>query len=202
MDKVQIKRVFLDMDGVISDLDMDMINDWKKEGKWLENFLKFIDSDGFEKLKMIDGSDMLLDYLLSSNIKLTILSSAGNPPANYYKSVATQKSKWLKEHGINVPAIIVQKKEDKQLYAGSDALLIDEGQALSTYSLDTFKNWFAQKRIIIFCDSTQSFNFEDSTDSQEIANIIDAEVYTLTINLRISCNSNLFLHPCINSIAT
>ncbi|MCA6383571.1 MAG: hypothetical protein IM620_08865 [Cytophagales bacterium] len=126
MDKVQIKRVFLDMDGVISDLDMDMINDWKKEGKWLENFLKFIDSDGFEKLKMIDGADMLLDYLLSSNIKLTILSSAGNPPTDYYKKIAYQKTKWLNEHGINVPTIIVQKKEDKQLYAGSDALLIDD----------------------------------------------------------------------------
>jgi hypothetical protein len=123
---ILIHHVFLDMDGVISDLDMEMINEWKKEGKWLENFLQFIKDDGFEHLKMIEGADMLLDYLMSSNAQLTILSSAGNPPKEYYKNVANQKLKWLKQHGINVPAIVVEKKEDKKNYASKGSLLIDD----------------------------------------------------------------------------
>jgi hypothetical protein len=41
------------------------------------------------------------------------------------------------------------------------------------------------QRIIVFCDLTQSFSFENSTSPREIAEAINAKFpYTLTINLR------------------
>ena len=51
--------------------------------------------------------------------------------------------------------------------------------------LKTLCEWFSEKRIIVSCDSTQTFSFENSTSSEQIAVIINAKSpYTLTINLR------------------
>ena len=121
-----IDHVFLDMDGVVTDLSQDMINEWKKEGKFQEYFIKFIKDKGFEKLGLKEDARLLLDYLISTKVKVTILSSAGNPPEDLYKEVEKQKKKWLKQHDIKFPAIVVQKKDHKKDYAKENALLIDD----------------------------------------------------------------------------
>lgn len=122
----EINHIYLDMDGVITDLDMAMVNEWKKDGKFQEHFKKFIEDKGFEKLGLKEDARLLLDYLISTKVKVTILSSAGNPPEDLYKEVEKQKKKWLKQHDIKFPVIVVQKKDHKKDYAKENALLIDD----------------------------------------------------------------------------
>ncbi len=66
-----------------------------------------------------------------------------------------------------------------------DILVVDEGQALHIDWWATLCQWFTGKQIIAFCDSTQSFSFENSTSPQEIAHTIHAKSpFILTISLR------------------
>lgn len=124
--KKHIYHVYLDMDGVLTDLDLNMVDKWKKGGKFQYNFKKFIDKNGFLNLGMKDDAHELLNYLNDSGVKVTILSSAGNPESGYYEKIATQKKIWLRKNHINYPAIVVQKKNDKKDYASPHALLIDD----------------------------------------------------------------------------
>lgn len=124
-----INHVYLDMDGVITDLDLDMINKWKKDDKFQENFTKFIKKKGFSKLGLKEDAKLLLDFLIASRVRVTILSSAGNPEKGLFDKVQDQKNNWLKEHNINFPSIIVVKKDDKKNYAKENALLIDDTES-------------------------------------------------------------------------
>lgn len=128
-EKKHIYHVYLDMDGVITNLDLKMVNKWKKGGKFQENFKKFIDKNGFLNLDMKDDAKDLLNYLNDSGVKVTILSSAGNPENNYFEKIEAQKKVWLKKNQINYPAIIVQKKDDKKNYVSPHALLIDDTES-------------------------------------------------------------------------
>lgn len=122
----EINHIYLDMDGVITDLDLVMVSSWKHDGKFHEYFTKFIKDKGFEKLGLKEDARLLLDYLVTSKVKVTILSSAGNPQDGLFKEVEKQKKNWLKEHDIKFKAIVVQSKEDKKKYAKKNALLIDD----------------------------------------------------------------------------
>lgn len=124
-----INHVYLDMDGVITDLDLNMINKWKQEGKFQENFTKFIKKKGFSKLSLKEDAHILLNFLIDSKVKVTILSSAGNPEKGLFDKVEDQKKTWLKDQGIDFPAIVVVKKEDKKNYAKPHALLIDDTES-------------------------------------------------------------------------
>lgn len=124
--KKKVNHIYLDMDGVITDLDLDMVNDWKQDGKFHEHFTKFIENKGFEKLGLKEDARLLLNYLNELGVSVTILSSAGNPQNGLYPEVARQKKKWLLDHNINYPAIVVQSKEYKKDYAEPGALLIDD----------------------------------------------------------------------------
>lgn len=122
----EINHIYLDMDGVITDLDLNMVNEWKKDDKFQEHFTKFIKNKGFEKIGLKEDANIVLNYLMLSKVKVTILSSAGNPAGNLFKEVEKQKKKWLKQQQINFPAIIVKSKELKKKYAEKNALLIDD----------------------------------------------------------------------------
>lgn len=122
----EINHIYLDMDGVITDLDLNMVSEWKKDGKFQEHFTKFIKDKGFEKLGLKEDAKLLLDYLITSKVEVTILSSAGNPEKGLFKEVERQKKSWLKEHNVNFNAIVVKSKEDKKKYAKKNALLIDD----------------------------------------------------------------------------
>jgi len=87
-------------------------------------------------------------------------------------------------YSIDGPKALQQAVNEKKLKT-YDALIVDEGQVLHTDWWQTLCKWFDDKRIIVFCDSTQSFSFENSTSSNEISEAINARSsFTLTINLR------------------
>lgn len=126
IEKKHIYHIYLDMDGVLTNLDLNMVDKWKKGGKFQSNFKKFIDKNGFLDLAMKDDAHELLNYLNDSGIKVTILSSAGNPEDDYFEKINFQKKTWLKRNQINYPTIVVQKKDDKKNYTSPHALLIDD----------------------------------------------------------------------------
>ena len=87
-------------------------------------------------------------------------------------------------YSIDAPNALQQALNENKL-ENYDALIIDEGQVLHINWLNTLCEWFDGKRIIVSCDSTQTFSFENSTSSEQIALIINAKSpYTLTVNLR------------------
>lgn len=66
-----------------------------------------------------------------------------------------------------------------------DALIIDEAQALHSSWLETLFFWFENKRIIAFCDETQTFSFEKGTNHNDLQRIINSQFsFSLTIVLR------------------
>lgn len=66
-----------------------------------------------------------------------------------------------------------------------DALIIDEAQALHSSWLETLFCWFKNKRIIAFCDETQTFSFEKGTNHTALQRIINSQFsFSLTIVLR------------------
>jgi len=66
-----------------------------------------------------------------------------------------------------------------------DSLIIDEAQVFDKEWLYLLTNWFGGKKIVVFCDETQVFEFEKSTTLNEIVAIINApSPYVLTRNHR------------------
>lgn len=87
-------------------------------------------------------------------------------------------------YSTDAPKVLRQGVSEKKL-KDYDALIVDEGQAIHAEWWNILCEWFDKKKIIVFCDSTQSFSFENSTSSGDVATAIDAETpYVLTINLR------------------
>ncbi|ELV1451860.1 AAA family ATPase, partial [Escherichia coli] len=66
-----------------------------------------------------------------------------------------------------------------------DALIIDEAQALHSSWLEILFYWFENKKIIAFCDETQTFSFEKGTNHADLQKIINSQFsFNLTIVLR------------------
>jgi hypothetical protein len=114
------------MDVVITDLDLKMVQKWKTGKKFQENFKKFIDKNGFLELEMKNDFTDLLSFLIESNVKISVLTSAGNPDKGYFEKVEYQKKQWLKNRGLNFSAIVVQDRDFKKNYSSPHALLIDD----------------------------------------------------------------------------
>jgi hypothetical protein len=128
---VNIKTIYLDMDGVLCDFD----------AKWIEIFAEtpaasrsnktkshqwdtFVQTSQFEALSPFPGWIDLLSAVKSYNVNLEILSSSGGQ--KYHTEVTAQKKKWLKDHGINIPVNIVPGRMLKSNYATANSLLIDD----------------------------------------------------------------------------
>ncbi len=103
------------------------------------------------------------------------------PDFSISDDIEERKKEW---YYFTAPNILEQALESKKL-PNYDALLVDEGQVLYTDWLEILSQWFDTKKIIVFCDSTQVFNFEKSTSLEDIVKIINAKLpYILTLNLR------------------
>ena len=119
-----INHIFLDLDGVISDFD-DVYKRYTPESWREQHFRSFVLEQGFIKLKKLPDADLLLEYLDSLEIPITILSSAGGFD-EFYHDIVLQKQLWLADNNIKYPALVVPSKSHKKLYARRDALLIDD----------------------------------------------------------------------------
>ncbi len=92
-----------------------------KKDTW--DAIKKYTNDGGElwyDLEMLPDAKQLWDYIKSYNPE--ILTATGTSA----KSVADQKSRWVKKHLGNNVVHIVERAEEKQKFAGKNHLLIDD----------------------------------------------------------------------------
>ena len=122
-----INHVFLDIDGVLSDLEAQIAGKNSDKDKWRNiYFPEFLNAKKFETLPLLPDANMLLRFLRKSEVPVTLLTSAGKLWGNDYENIKKQKEVWLKKHNIDWPCVVVHQKEDKKNYAHKHALLIDD----------------------------------------------------------------------------
>ena len=127
----KIKKIYLDMDGVIANFDKKYKElfsippaEAEKEKKFEPFFNEFIAKESFAKLELMPDAINLLNYLRKTGIPVEILSSTSSERRD--AQIRPQKMKWLKDHQIEFPVILVPGARLKQEYATPDSLLIDD----------------------------------------------------------------------------
>jgi phosphoglycolate phosphatase-like HAD superfamily hydrolase len=126
-----MKNIYLDMDGVIADFDKRYVELYKvstkeseRDKNWRQFFKKFIEDGHFATLELMPEAIELMDYLKSTGIPITILSSTSSETRD--SLIRPQKMEWLKKHKIDFPVILVPGAHLKKDYATPDSILIDD----------------------------------------------------------------------------
>jgi hypothetical protein len=129
-----MKRIFVDMDGVLCDFDkhyfeMFGVNglDLRKAGKdkeYRRNWKAFVSSNGFAFLDYHEGAQKLISFLHSLDVEKVILSSSAG--YEFYETIREQKVFWLKRHNIDWTPIVVPGKKYKKGFADANSFLIDD----------------------------------------------------------------------------
>lgn len=132
---MQIKEIYVDMDGVIADFDQlanmltqrlygKPVKDLPKRNMW--HAISLFQQRGnrfWESLPPMQHCERLMDFIHNSGIDYGILSAVGNKGFN----ANPQKMVWLAKTFPNVPTIrLVQSSSDKAKYAGPGIVLIDD----------------------------------------------------------------------------
>jgi beta-phosphoglucomutase-like phosphatase (HAD superfamily) len=131
MNKPQINKIWLDMDGVIADFEKrykELYNMLPKESEKQKRFEHFFDDfiahNNFATLDIMPGAYDLIAFLKSLTIPTEILSSTSSEKRD--PQIRPQKLQWLESHGIHFPAILVPGAKNKAKYATPDSILIDD----------------------------------------------------------------------------
>ena len=130
--KSKVKKVYLDMDGVLAGFDAHFRETFGNNPRDFESqegrdaFWDAINNAGVDFWSDMDwepGGQQLLDYLKSKDIELHILSSPGSS-----NDAIPGKNKWLERMniGISPDKIHYKQAKDKRQMAAPDALLIDD----------------------------------------------------------------------------
>lgn len=128
---MKIKKIYLDMDGVLTDFDERYISlfdrntdEDRKNKEFSKNWEIFVNSKQFATLDWFHGGQALVTYLRRFSIPVEILSSSGGE--RFHKEVAEQKALWLKRHSLNYKANVVPGRKYKKDYAKPGVILIDD----------------------------------------------------------------------------
>ena len=134
-----INKIFLDMDGVITDFEKRYHalygatpGDSRDRKEFSANWMDFCKTGQFEHLDWWQDGQKLLKYLDSLNIPIEILSSSGG--LKFHMIVELQKTKWLKAHGITYSVNIVPGRANKAKYADANKILIDTPDVIEGFN--------------------------------------------------------------------
>lgn len=130
-----MKKIFVDMDGVLTDFNKKYTQMFgmtpaevradRVNKQYSDNWHKFVDRFGFEKLEWHPGGQDLVFFLESlENVQLCILTSAGG--FDRHPEVQEQKLVWLNNNMIHWPAVVVPGRRFKAGFASGDAFIIDD----------------------------------------------------------------------------
>ena len=132
---MKISKIYLDMDGVIADFNKKFfelygVTPRDADGKlqFREKFADLIANGHFATLDMMPEGKELLDYLVTLDIPIEILSSTSNE--FHYEAISKQKNEWLIKHNLPFKQNFVPGKKHKSKYASPDAILIDDTEGI------------------------------------------------------------------------
>ena len=126
-----IKKIYLDMDGVLSDFEKQFGDLYGKTALknrdrklWTEQWPDFIENKQFEELPKFPGCDELLEFVRKFPVEIEILTSSGG--VKFHEQVKEQKKVWLKKYGIGYKPHVVPGRRHKKEYATPETILIDD----------------------------------------------------------------------------
>ena len=135
MPKFTIAKIYLDMDGVLSDftkryqeISGSTPERDDKSKRFGQFFDKFIEEGHFATLDPMPGMILLIDFLRKAPVPTEILSSTARE--DRHDAISKQKMIWLQTHGITFNPIFVPGKRLKYKYATPDSIIIDDTESV------------------------------------------------------------------------
>lgn len=153
MSKIQIKTIYVDVDGVLANTEEacnKLIPDWKNIRK-NEVFIRMGKiKEFFRKPKPFEGAKDFIELLLETNIPIQILGACPKPTEELATS-AKDKRWWIRKHiHSTIPIVLVESGISKgHLYGDWGNLLIDD-------TLKNIKLWEEMNGMVIHHASIDS----------------------------------------------
>lgn len=152
-------RLFIDMDGVVADLDgyLDKMLNGKyismpyeeKEKWWIDKF----DPEVFNDLNVTPYKNELIDFVSRTNFKhVSFLTALPKNRDDIAVKVMRNKLSWANKHFPSIPVMFGPKAVDKKLHCrGKEDILIDDSNS-------NVKSWFLAGGASIKCNNVYDLN--------------------------------------------
>ncbi len=147
-----IKKIFLDMDGVIADFHNGYRKMWGSNEFDREEFRESVLKHKiFERLDKMPDADVLLNFLAGlKEVEVEMLTSVGTHRVEQGNAAKEQKTNWLLNHGILYKRNFSRNKVEKSEHATPETLLIDD----SIGCVDPFRAKGGHAILHVSADST------------------------------------------------